>query len=539
MTGNGIKVSSILRLLCLILVLAFGFATIVATGGGGGGGGGVTPSSSSGPGSVAVLIADGPADDFVGITVCVSEVSLIPPEGSGRSPVSIFQTNPPDCHQIELLEYRDRDFLLTLKRRVPPGTYAKVRMKVEWIQSNGGPIPCDEWEIKLPSGRIDLNPRQPFTVKSGEILSVRLDIDANKSINLHPAGKSGKCIFRPVVFVDIEPMKIRQRCPLVVRGKISEVIDRNGDGIVEGFGLNLGGRRGVLDVRLARDTAVFDDEGFPLPSFATTEDLVRGDNVWVRGDLDDEGNLNASQVVIGDVLLVKGTAEDSLDSSGVFPLFLDPNQALTGGPVDVRVFRKSSLFFGCDTKADFKDIQRGVRARVVGKYSIEDAQLRAAVLFLKPEEISGVIFSVADQEGGKDLTIEQTGGNMVTVFVPAYAFIKLRGDGEVPMSLLCEGRQVTVGLDPEKVVTAQKVVVEEDVLEGEVDTIDESAGTLTIGDQTVFLQPFATIQDQRGTEDMLVEFEEIAVEDTVKVFGLTACQDESGFHAFVILIVEP
>jgi hypothetical protein len=538
MTENRRRVSSFFRLLCLILVLALGFATIVATGGGGGGGGGST-SPSTGPGSVAVLVADGPADDFVGITICVSEVSLIPPEGSGRSAVVIFNTDPSDCHEIDLLEYRDRDFLLTLNRRVPPGTYAKVRMKVEWIQSNGGPIPCDEWEIKLPSGRIDLNPRQPFTVKSGEILSVHLDIDANKSINLHPAGKSGKCIFRPVVFVDIEPMKIRQRCPLVVKGTITEVIDRNGDGIVEGFKLNLGGRRGVLDVRLARDTVVFDDEGLPLPSFATTDDLARGDYVWVRGDLDDEGNLDALQVVVGDILLVKGTAQNSLNPLGVFPLFLDPNQALTGGSVDVKVFRESSLFFGCDRDASLRDIQRGVGARVVGKYSVEDAQLRAAVLFLKPEEISGEIVSVADQDDGKDITIQQTGGNLVTVFVPIDALIKLRGDGEVPMSLLCEGRRVTVDLDAEKILAAQKVVIEEDALEGTVDAINELAGTLTINGQSVSVRPFATIQDQRGSEDMLAEFDEIRIGDTVKCFGLTACQGESGFHAFVILIVEP
>jgi hypothetical protein len=366
-----------------------------------------------------------------------------------------------------------------------------------------------------------------------------LDIDANKSINLHPAGQSGKCIFRPVVFVDIEPMKMRQRCPLVINGTIIEVIDRNDDGIVEGFKLNLGGRRGVLDVRLVRDTVVFDDEGFPLPSFATTDDLARGDNVWVRGELEEGGDLTASQVVIGDVLVVKGTAQDSLNSSGVFPLFLDPNQALTGGSIDVRVFRESPLFFGCDTEASFNDIQRGVRARVVGKYAVGDAELRAAVLFLKPEEISGLIVSVADQDGGKDLTIEQAGGNLVTVFVPIYAVIKLRGDGRVPMSLLCDGRRVTVALDPEKVLTAQKVVVEEDVLVGTVDAIDESAGTLTIDGQTVFVQPFATIQDQRGTEDDFVEFDEIGIGDNLKCFGLTACPGESGFHAFVILIVGP
>ena len=81
-------------------------------------------------------------------------------------------------HEINLLELRDEDFLLTLKKRVPAGWYSKIRLEVKDTWAECGP--CDDF--KLPSNRIDLNPRGEFQVRSGQTLSIRLDIDANKSI---------------------------------------------------------------------------------------------------------------------------------------------------------------------------------------------------------------------------------------------------------------------------------------------------------------------------------------------------------------------
>lgn len=528
---------NILRYLCLLFVIAFGFATIVATGGGGGGSGG-SPGSSSGTGSVALMLSDGPADDCENIWIYVIEVSLIPPEGSDRDPVVIFRSRSPQGVEVDLLAFRDEDFLLTLKRRVPAGRYEKVRLKVAGIVSEG--CPCDLEMIKLPSGKIDLNPREPFEVKSGETLSIRLDIDANKSINLHPAGQSGKCIFRPVVFVDIEAVEFRQRCPFVVKGEVIEVVDRNKDGVIEGFKLDLKRDRGPVDVRLLRDTVIFDENGFPLPSFATTGDISNGDSVWVRGRLDEEGRLNAFEVVIGEVLVLNGTAQNSPDTEGVFPLFLDENQAFTDETVNVKVFEGESLIlFGCDKEASLRDIQRGVRAKVVGKYSGQDAILRAAVVFLKPEEISGELVAVTDVIDGKDLTILQAGGNEVIVFLPITAEVKLRGDGKVPIWLLCEGRQVRVILDPQQALTAQTVIVEEDILEGIVSAINQFDKTLNINGQVVLVRPFATIMDQREEEQSLVDLDHLDIGDEVRIFGLVACPVDTGFYAFVILIVGP
>ena len=543
MTKKRIPSADVLRYLCLLLVVAFGFATIIATGGGGGGGSGgsTTPATTSsrgtGSGSVAVLIADGPADGYQSIWVSITKVSLIPPEGSGRDPVVVFQSRSRGGCKVDLLEYRDEDFLLTLNDRVQAGLYSKVRLEVAEIRSKGGS--CDDQWIKLPSNKIDLNPQGPIEVKSGEALAVRLDIDANKSMNLHVAGNSGKCMFRPVVFVDIETVELQQRCPLIVIGEVLQVFDQNQDEIVEGFKIQLDGDRGPLIVRLLRHTVVFDEDGFPLKSYATTDDLKEGDMVWVRGRLDEYGKLNASEVVIGRVLTLNGTAQDSPDTDGVFSLFLDEGEPFTDDSVNVKVFEGDSLIlFGCDTVATLSDIRRGVRAKVVGKYSGTEDVLRAAVVFLKPEEITGEIVSIMDAEGGKDLTIRQAEDGEVTVFLPADTPIKLRGDGQVPLRLLCEGRMVRVILDPDKLLTAQKIEVEEDILEGEVTAVNDLESTIFVDGQRVFVTAFATIMDQRGEEDTLVDFDQIIPGSMVRCFGLDPCPGDVEFHAFVILIPE-
>jgi hypothetical protein len=76
-----------------------------------------------------------------------------------------------------LLELRNEDLLLTVKKRIPAGFYEKIRLEIDDIRSEGGP--CDEpgKYFKLPSGKIDLNPRGGIFVKSGQTLSIRLDID--------------------------------------------------------------------------------------------------------------------------------------------------------------------------------------------------------------------------------------------------------------------------------------------------------------------------------------------------------------------------
>ena len=517
-------------ILLLAICVAMGF--LLAGCGGGGG----TSGGSSGTGSVALLLADGPADDCDHIWIWVTEVSLIPK--GNRAAVVIFQS--PSGEKIDLLELRDEEFLLKVKRDVPAGVYEKIRLRVAEITADGGTneVPCTNIEIKLPSGKIDLNPREPFRVIPNKTLSITLDIDANKSINLHQAGKSGKCIFRPVVFVDIEHGAPIRPCPRVLTGTIKRFVRR--DGIIVGFVLDLEKQRGELDVRVTDDTAVFDQNG----EFGGREllDGQEGERVHVRGRLDDNARLQASVVVLGQVLVVKGYADGPVDdTTDLFPFIPFPGEKLVGNR-DVQVTDETLILIGCDTEVGKGAIQADMTVKVIGKSVSTNGPdvLRSVVVFLRAREVAGEIVSIVDKVGGKKVTVEQETGGDVEVFIPSGTPINIEGDDSVPMELFCERRQVRIFLDPHTLgpLTATFVIVQAERRVGEMTSVDEFDRTLTVDvdGESVFVQPGATILDTRGPVDTLVGFEEIDVNDQLEYFGLDACPGDMGFTAFVILI---
>ena len=529
--------ANVLSYLCLFLVIAFGLATIVATGGGGGGSSG----TSGGTGAVAVVLTDEPTDAYDEITIYVTEVSLMPAPGYGPDPVIIFHC--PEGYPVNLLDYRTKDFFLTRTENVPAWRYEKVRLKVKKIESDP---PCDESKVwKLPSNKIDLNPRAPFEVKPGETLLIRLDVDVPKSIHTHPADE--KCMFRPVVFVDIEAVMLPQPCPLIVTGIISEPIERGENDVIEAFTLQFPDRPGALPVQLTPETVIFLDDG----SEGDASDLAEGQTVWVRGRLDIDASLQAYQAIIGDVFKLEGAVESSV-AGGSF-LLLPDDETL---PVDVMVSDESLVFFGCDTAASEEDIQPGLRAEVIGKDS--PGELVAIFVFLQPQEVSGLLIAAEPADSGtalvgKDLylTVQPETGDPKTIFFPKYTPIYLEGDGGVPVNFLCEGRRLRIFLDPVKPeLAAIEVRIEPDIAEGEVlnhiSNQDERTLLLQLEAQEdpliVHVQDGTTILDLRGDANALVDFDEIEIFDQVRCYGLYACPDDpyfSDFVAFVILIVKP
>jgi len=535
---------NLLRLIGLVIVVAAGLTSIIATGGGGGGGGSGVVSSSGGTGSVALYIADGPADSYEQIYIWITRVELLPADGSGAGPVLIYQSPDPQGYMVDLLSYREEDFFLTLKPIVPAGWYDKVRLYVSKIESVGGT--CDLELIKLPSGKIDLNPREPFEVKKGEALAIRLDIDANKSINLHPAGKSGKCIFRPVVFVDIEPVKLRSGCPEILTGKITRIIDTSPTQGINGFILTLPDGRGTLEVRLSESTAIFDQEGVP----GTSADLKRDDFVWVRGRIDTYGKLSASVVVVGEVLAVDGVAQSTVDINDQFSFLPNAGEAISG-EFTVQLFDGSSLVLvGCDTIADWEAIQPNRKAKLVGKFDTQGPVFRGIVVFLKELEIFGSVVSVNEKNGGVNLVIQTSGTTEVTVYVPSNVPVYLEGDGEFPRALLCEGREVRIIIDPavQSPMTAKVVRVTSETLEGAVLQgtnpynpvllVKPNGATAAV---YVGVQPYATVLDLRSGKYKPIDIADIGAGDEVKCFGVQKCTDDTtsliDFYAFVILVI--
>jgi hypothetical protein len=533
-----------------IFLIALFAASVILVGCGSSGGGGSSASGGSGgndsgsgspslSGNVALLVTDGPADDYAKIWISVTKVLLIPSDRNpSRSPAVIFESDV--GYEIELLDLRDQDFLLTVKKRVPAGWYSKIRLEVRKIWSEGGP--CNSF--KLPSNRIDLNPRGDFEVRSGETVTIRLDIDANKSINLHEAGKSGKCIFRPVVFVEIDTIVTAKSCPRILVGEITRLLPD--DSNIEGFALDLFGQRGTIDVWLSdnpgQPTIIFGEDGFRV----RRSELKPGQKVRVTGKITLTGDLTASVVIMGEVLNAKGTVVSSLDIDSIFPLLLDPGQELVGDQVNVEVTDATLVMLGCDEEVSTDAIQRGRRARVVGKYDVNENVFRAVAVFLKSEEITGDLLRIERATGGANLIIIDEDGNELAVFLPQETPVYLRGDGEISLGLLnqlllnCGSKIVRVTLDPEATeTTALEVRVQQERLNGQVvDKLMDRTVRLNEGN-LVRIQDGAIILLNTRRADIPVDFDTIVVGDELTLYGLGACVDlDVDFYAYIVLINE-
>ncbi len=525
-----IRASSFLRLLCLLFVLAFGFATIVATGGGGGGGGGTSPSG--GTGSVALFVADSPADECDAIWIHITEVSLVP--AGGGPPMVVFKSKSPKGYRLNILNYKYEHFYLCL-RDVPAGEYAKIRLRIANIEVVGGPCGSDELEIKLPSDKIDLNPQGPFTVSGKGYYNVTLDFDANKSYQLKPAGKSGKCIFRPVIFADIEKGHPIPRCPRILSGTIESFIERDDERI--GFVL---GRDGLPDIRvfLARDVAIYNDHGEPID----VSMLVVDDPVKVRGKLDGWHKFLASVLVVGEVEIIEGTVQTRVDGDQFILTPLGES-----GTIPVQIFDETLILFGCDTLADDAGvIQPGMIVRVLGKDA--NGAFNGIIVFLR--ELVGQVTEFDPDHG--DLKIRTSGGDY-DIFVPPYTPFYLVGNGEVSKELLCVGKQVLLRVEPcydaytcDYDFKAKEVQIQSDQFQGVITDIryDERILVVQRDQDGEFLEVYvpidATILDLTLVEGLPTpRFSQLIIGDNLNLIGLYPCEPEGvDFRAFVVLKIE-
>lgn len=316
------------------------FAVVMLTGlslglvacGGGGGGAQVTVST----GQVALLVTDGPTDEFDEINVRLERVELL---GNGP-PVSIFASQPGKL--VDLLKLRGEAQLLELSDEVPAGTYDKIRLQVasvELVKLDANGVVLESHFADLPAnGKIDLNPRGPFAVTAGGTLLIQLDLDANKAIHIVTVGQSQKYKFRPVVFVDIDSQ--------LAAGKLVRL-----DGFISELGAdefllcrqlaansddNWSGR--CVAVRLLPETVIFNELGDSVGF----NDLTLNDPIQVIGrfGLHEPGgetkvfaSFDAYVVEMGEFLTLRGTVlNDPVLQEGMW--FFDfepaPGQGVVG-----------------------------------------------------------------------------------------------------------------------------------------------------------------------------------------------------------------
>ena len=542
----GIMIMSAL-LICSISSAVFIYG---CSGGSSGGSYGTLATAEGTYAKVGVLITDGPADDYESIKATITSVSLIPAgceDGDDCEAVSLFYSE--DGYEIDLLQYRDEDFFLTLNEEVPAGTYSKIRLGISRIEPSGGP--CDEMDVKLPSGRIEINPRGPIVIEEGDSLYIRLDIDANKSINLHTAGDSVKCIFRPLVFVDILSEMPVPTCRKPVMGEIVELADTDDDSTLELVTIERPfACLGSLDIRLSDDTRIFNQDGV----FGDVKDLAVDQHITVWGSFS-EGYLDASLIIIGYPLLLPGIVEDVENvEDGYFmmsPVLSDvpdlPYLAeileilgLSTDPVRVNILESTVLTAGCSNDLSPEDLKEGMHALVIGKYIVDEEAINAAVVFVNDLELEGYVESVEDEAGGYRLTLvtdDEDTPITSSVFVPAGTDIRFAGDGEIQEDciplLACGQNWVKIQMEQD---VAAKIEVQASVLSGVVLSVEGSTIATTDVGPTIEVMSSATVIYMSEGNSTLISPSQILSGDSITCFGLQTCEGaEINFHAYVIV----
>ncbi|GEM_PF-1079964 len=398
-------------------------------------------------GTVALLLTDGPTEEFSKVNVTVNEVSLL---SDGGEPVILFSGE----RRIDLLALQEVEDLFMIHEGVPASTYNKIRLRVsdpEFFKIICDPIdqidPMDPCRIPsthihlVAGGKVDLVPEHPFQVSPGETLVLRLDLDAEKSILIH-LSSAFKYQFRPVVFVEVLDKMIERT--IFVDGEVVSIstetrsfllrrshpifhdLDLSDKPIVE----EDNDTRHLIRVVVSEDTRIFEASGLP----GSFDSLAVGQHVNVRGlfSFEDGFRIQARLIEIGeDFIRLHGSIVVGVDDPVCDRFILrvdsvqmdipvpDPQSIQSGVPlpitevnIEVQLHNETLIFeAGTHKRLTCGDLVTGKRVLVEGVLDrlgvpTEDliiGILHAAVIVVKPDKAE-----LIDYEGSvHELNLEE------------------------------------------------------------------------------------------------------------------------------------
>lgn len=425
--------------------LAAAVALLLAAGCGGGGSGGSShdeTSNGSAAGRVAVFLTDGGAAALAKVpSVPEAATSPAPPskvlvtiervELLGGSTVTLYD-GPARC--VDLLDLRAASVLLCLGD-VPAGTYEKIRLtatKIELVDAAGVVREVDP----LANGKIDLNPKGPFTVGPGETVVVALD--AQDSLHVVETG-NGKIQFRPEVFVWVRAVPLPWREGKLVRLQgtvvaLSDGTEPSGRWLLldppDAASTRTGGggtTACLIKVDLGPEASFFDDQELEI-AFG---DLAVGDDVTAVGRFlptAGEGDsllpaFEGDVVERGTFVRLVGTVLTSPSPApGTFLLRLDPGQGFRGDlVVDVHVFEGTKVFWPDGEPATLGDLAvwpdlPPVRARLDAVLDLADGRPDVAhAPLIVIEERPGPVVRAT----GTVVAFDDATGSLVVLVPPA------------------------------------------------------------------------------------------------------------------------
>jgi hypothetical protein len=164
----------------------------------------ITEPQSPGPstGTIKVLVTDAPAHNVSSVNLTVSEVQVHKAGGDGELG---WQTLPIQEESFNLLDLQNGLTLLLAGGAVESGNYTQLRMTVFKVLIDYDDVQGKE--ATVPSGELKFV--HPFTLEAGGEITLKVDIDAAKSVVFTEVAKDGaaKVLFKPVVKLSIEKEK--------------------------------------------------------------------------------------------------------------------------------------------------------------------------------------------------------------------------------------------------------------------------------------------------------------------------------------------
>ena len=422
--------------------LALALSLFIASCGGGGGSGGTTASAA--PATVGLLITDAPVGRWDEAIATITSVKLIGDNGQ----VTLFEGE----ETLDLLQLADFSELFAVSDQVPPGSYSKIRLQVSKLvlrdtdrDESGNVILIEEKATQIVgNGKIDLNPRGPFQLKSGDVVFIELDFDMEKSLKITETG-NGKLIVRPVIFVDIRIQPRPDARLTRIHGEITEIDLASSSfrlcqtGLVskwddEEHDDNDDDSRRCIGVSTDDHTGLFDASGLPQDFTG----LAIGEEVTAIGRLrphdeadvdfddadhgDDDHPLVLDAFVIeegplGTYQRVRGIVTSTVDSSDRFNFDLAAGQGIVAdAPLPVQLYPKSRIFSRDGVELSRNDILVGRGALIDGLLALgsEDV-IRSPLVILGIGELpaavnfDGTILSI--DPDNDSLMVSPTEGN--------------------------------------------------------------------------------------------------------------------------------
>lgn len=255
--------------------LLLAVSMLVASCGGGGGSGGDSAATGVAPATVGVVITDAHTDKWDKALATITSVKLISDEGHEE----IFSGEK----EVDLLALREHVKLFAVKKGVRPGYYSKIRLTIKelvLIDYNPDGTIAEEQPVKVPSGKVDLNPKETIYIAPGAVVFASLDWDMEKSLKLVETG-SGKWIMRPMIFVHIGTKPVFKQGLI----RLSGIVETVGD---MGFRLcstrdattsSTDSKEFCVNVLVKDNTGVFDEKGEPR----VDQKVAEGEELTVLG----------------------------------------------------------------------------------------------------------------------------------------------------------------------------------------------------------------------------------------------------------------